>query len=129
MQKQPSKGFFKEGVTRFFWKQHFFSTQPQCCLTFSWIELQMLLRYCLIYISIIILRHFLYLLYLCPSLDQGLFISYLCYLFFIFIFVMVNRMNADTLVLLLIFQNMSYYFYMKNKNLFQISKGQPKNVA
>ena len=85
----------------------------------------MLLRYCLIYISIIILRHFLYLLYLCPSLDQGLFISYLCYLFFIFIFIfiMVNRMNADTLVLLLIFQNMSYYFYMitwmRNMNYFQ----------
>ena len=88
----------------------------------------MLLRYCLIYISIIILRHFLYLLYLCPSLDQGLLISYLCYLFFIFIFIfiMVNRMNADTLVLLLIFQNVSYYFYMitwmRNMNYFQLLK-------
>ena len=36
----------------------FFSTQPRCCLTFSWIELQMLLRCCLIHISINILRHF-----------------------------------------------------------------------
>ena len=33
-----------------------FSTQPQYCLT-SWIELQMLLRSCVIYINIIILRH------------------------------------------------------------------------
>ena len=44
-----------------------FSTQPQCCLTFSWIELQILLRCCLIHISIIMLIHFLYLIYLCPS--------------------------------------------------------------
>ena len=31
----------------------FFSTQPQCCLTFFWIELQMLLRCWLIHITII----------------------------------------------------------------------------
>ena len=43
-----------------FYKQRFFSTHLQCCLTFSWIELEMLLRSCLINIGIIILRHFLY---------------------------------------------------------------------
>ena len=77
----------------FYYKQRFFSTQPQCCLIFSWIELQMLLRCCLIHISIIILRHFLYLLYLCPCLDLGLFMSYLLDLFsiLIFIFIMFNR--------------------------------------
>ena len=58
-----------------------FSTQSQCCLTFSCTELQVLLRCCLIHISIIILRHFLYLLYLCPCLVLGLFKSYLCDLF------------------------------------------------
>ena len=64
-------------------------------LTFSWIELQMLLRRCLIHINIIIPRHFLYLLYLCPHLDVGLFMSYLCDPFFtIFIF-------TDILLLLL----------------------------
>ena len=63
-------------ITRFFISNAFF--QPQCCLTFSWIELQMLLRCCLIRISIIVLRHFWYSLYLCPCLDQGLFMSYLC---------------------------------------------------
>ena len=41
----------------------FFSTQPQCSLTFSWIEFQMLLRCCLIRIAIIVLRHILYLVY------------------------------------------------------------------
>ena len=40
----------------------FFITQPQCCLTFLWNELQMSLRCCLVHISIIILRQFLYLL-------------------------------------------------------------------
>ena len=78
--------------TRFFFKQRSFSAQPQCCLTFSWIELQMLLRCCLIHISIIILRHFCYLLYLCPCLDLRPFTSYLYDLFqtFIFIFIMIN---------------------------------------
>ena len=50
----------------------FFSTQPQCCLTFLWIELQMLLMCCLIQISIIILRQFLYLVCSSPSLRPGL---------------------------------------------------------
>lgn len=38
----------------------FFPTQPQCCLTFSQIELQI----ALVHIAIIILSHILYLLYL-----------------------------------------------------------------
>ena len=69
--------------TRFFYKQRFFSTQASCCLTFSWIELQMLL----IHKSIIILRDFLYLVYLCLWLYLVLFLLYLCDLFFIFIFI------------------------------------------
>ena len=70
--------------TFFFYKQHFFSTQPQCCLTISWIEPQMLLRCCLAYTIIIMLRHILHLVYLCPCPDLGLFMSYLCDIFFIF---------------------------------------------
>ena len=50
--------------------------QPQCCLTFSQTELQMLLRCSLIYISIILLRRFIYLLYLCPCLHLRLFMPY-----------------------------------------------------
>ena len=57
----------------------------------------MLLRCCLIHISIVKLRYFLYLLYLCPCLDLCLFMSYLCDLSFIFIFVMMNLINAEAL--------------------------------
>ena len=42
-------------------------------------------RCCLVHISIIILRHVLYLLNMCPCLDRGLSMLYLCDLFFIFI--------------------------------------------
>ena len=72
----------KEDVHVFFHMQSFFSTQPQCRLTFSWIELQVLLWCCLIYKSI---KDFLYLLYLFP----GLLLPYHIDLFFIFIIVVV----------------------------------------
>ena len=79
----------------FFYKQHFFfSTQPRCCLTFSWIELQMLLRCYLIHINIIILRHILYFVYFCPCL--GLFMLYLCDLLFLFNlnFIVINHITS-----------------------------------
>ena len=44
----------------------------------SWIELQILFRCCLMLISIIILRHIFYLVYLCACLGLSQFISYLC---------------------------------------------------
>ena len=44
----------------------------------------MLLRCCLIHITITILRPILFLVYLCPCLGLGLFMSNLCDLFFIF---------------------------------------------
>ena len=52
----------------------------------------MLLRCCLIHISIIILRRFIYLLYLCPCLPLGLFMPYLreSIFIFVFIFIMIN---------------------------------------
>ena len=104
-------------------------------LTFSWIELHMLLRCCLIHLSITILRDFLYLLYLYLFIDLSLYMSYLWALFFIliFIFIMINRMNTDILVLLLIFQNLSCYFWMitsmKKVNNFQIAKVQSQGDA
>ena len=70
-----------------FYKQRFFQCffQPHCCLTFSWTKLQILLRCCLnTYLTIILLRHIFYLVYLYPCLGLGLFMSYLCDLFFIF---------------------------------------------
>ena len=58
--------------------------------------------------SIIIPRHLLYLIYLCPCLDLGLFMSYLCNPIFICIFIF-----TDMLLLLFIFQNIyHYYFWM-----------------
>ena len=45
---------------------------------------------CLIHISIIIVRHFLYLLYSCLCLNLSLFMSYLCDLFFIFIIIFIR---------------------------------------
>ena len=63
--------------TRFFYKQSVLITQPQRCLTFSWIGLQVFLRCYLIDVSILILRHFLYLLYLRPCLDLQSYIGYL----------------------------------------------------
>ena len=58
----------------------------------SKIELHMLLWCCLIHKRIIILKHFLYLLYFSPCLGLGLFMSSLCDLFFIsiFIFLMIS---------------------------------------
>ena len=78
------------GNTGFFYKQGFFSTQPQCCVICSWIELQMLLRCCLIHIITIVLRGILHVVYLCPCLDLGLFRSYFCDLFFIFSFIFIS---------------------------------------
>ena len=68
-------GKCKKYYTLYFYKQAFFSTQPKFYLTFSWIQLQLLLRSCLILKSIVIMRPLLYLLYLCSSLDTGLFMS------------------------------------------------------
>ena len=56
----------------------------------------MLFRCCLVPISIIIMRHFICFLSLCLCLDLGLFMSYLCDLFFFFfsIFIMINRIMS-----------------------------------
>ena len=90
------------GINAFLYKNAFFPAQPQRCLIFSWIELQMLLRYCSIYITIIILRHILFLAYLYPYLELVLHMSYLCDLFFFFslIFVTINHIISFTLTYL-----------------------------
>ena len=85
------KGIGMETYT-FFYKQGFFSTNAQCYLTFSCIELRMLLRCSLVHISTIILRHVLCSLCFSPYLELDLFMSYLCDLFFIFIMINYNLM-------------------------------------
>ena len=85
--------FFSKDIHACFYKQHVFAAQPQCCSTVSWIELQMFLSCCLIYVKINIPRHILYLVYMCPCLCLGLFMSYLFDIFFIFslIFIVTNN--------------------------------------
>ena len=61
-------------VHAFLYKQRFCSTQPQCCLTFSWIDLQMLLSCCLIHISIIILRYLIFTTFLFLSRSRSIYI-------------------------------------------------------
>ena len=56
----------------------------------------MLLRCCLIHINIFILRYILYLVYLCPCLGLGLFMSYISVPFFIFslAFIAINHITS-----------------------------------
>ena len=97
----------------------------------------MFLRRCLIHKSIIILKDFLYLLYLYLCQYLGLFLLYLCDVFHFHLHFhddyLYNLMNTDMHVLLLIFRSMLYYFWMtmwmKNVNNFQIAKVQPQGVA
>ena len=97
----------------------------------------MLLRCCLIHISIIILRNFLCLVNLNPCLGLGLFMAHLCDLYFIFFFIFFkinhnNVIKTNTLVFAHVLE-MSYYFWMitwmKKGNNFQIAKVQPQSVA
>ena len=85
--------YYRLVIIRFFHKQRLFLFQPLCCWTSSWMELQFLLRCCLIYIRIITVGHYLYLLYLRPCVNLCLFMSYLCnrIFIFIFIFIMIHR--------------------------------------
>ena len=123
--------------TRFFYKQHFFSTQPQCLLAFSWIELQTLPRCCLIHSSIIILRNILYLVYSCPCLGLGLFMSYLGdpFFFFSLIFIVINRITSLKQTHLFFIHILEYLLLflddnkMKKADDFQIAKVQPQCVA
>ena len=58
----------------FFCKQLVFSAQPQCCLTFLWLEFQMLLRCCLIDINIIILRHLIFTIFVSMSRPRSIYV-------------------------------------------------------
>ena len=105
-------------IHAFFYKQRFFSTHPRCCLTFSWIELQMLLKCCLIHLTIIIRRHILYSEYLCRCLGLDLFMSYLYYLFFIFglIFIVINHITSFKQTYLLFVHYLEYLLLFLDDN-------------
>ena len=95
--------------THFFYKQRFFSTQPQCCLTFSWIELQVLLRCCLMHISIMIVRDlFIFTLFVPMSILRSIFVVSMWSVFHFYLHFhdnySYNLMSTDIHVLLLIFR-------------------------
>ena len=97
----------------------------------------MQLRCCLIDITIIIWRHILYLVYLCPYQRLVLFMSYLLGLFFIFslIFFDINHIFSfkQTYLFFAHIQNISYYLWMinwlKKPHSFLIAKVQPQRVV
>ena len=71
--EEPQRTVKIKNLQAFFYKQRIFSAQPQCCLTFSWIEVHMLLKCCLLRIEQSY-RGILYFVYLCPCLRLGLLI-------------------------------------------------------
>ena len=97
----------------------------------------MLLRSCLIHITIIISRHILYLVYSCPCLGLGLFVLYLCDLFFFFslIFIVSNHITSLKQMHLFFVQFLEYLpLFLDNNvdkkaNNFQIAKVQSQCVA
>ena len=76
----------------------------------------MLFRSYLIHITIIILRHILYLAYLCLCLGLGLFMSYLCDLFFIFsiAFIVINHITSSKQTYLF------FVYFLENLVLFLV---------
>ena len=91
LNQSPQKRFLKEYTLLL--KTILFLSHPQHCLIFPRIQLQMLLRCCLLHITIIILIHILYLVYICTYLRLVLFILYLCdpFLIFSLIFILINH--------------------------------------
>ena len=84
LKRKSNTGIFQWKHAFLFYKQRFFFNSPSVLLNYfmNWASNVD----CLIHISIIIMRHFLYLLYMCPCLGLGLFIFP-----FFSIFIMINR--------------------------------------
>ena len=114
--------FFQLFFFFFFFRRSFFNFYR--CLIFSWIELQMMLRCCLIHITIIMLRHILYVIYLYPCLGLGLFMSYLNGLFFIFslIFIVINSITSLKQTHLFFVHFLEYFLLFLNDNVDEESK-------
>ena len=76
----------------FFSKQPFFSTQPQCCLTFLWIELQILLGCWLIHNHHYAETHFIFSMFVSMSRPRCNLcrIFLICISFFSLIFITIN---------------------------------------
>ena len=81
--------------TCLFYKQPFFSTQPQCCLTFWWIELQVLLRCCLIHNHHFTDTHFIFSILVSMSMPGPAYVvSMWSILIFSLIFIVINHITS-----------------------------------
>ena len=96
-----------------------FLTHPQCCLTFSWLELQMLLQGCLIHMTFILLKRIIYVVYSCPYLGLGLFMPHLFDLFFIssLIFTVINHITSFKQMYLFLIHFLEYLLLFLNDNV------------
>ena len=88
-----------------------------------------------LHIAIIILSRILYLVYVCPCLGLGLFVSCLCDLFFSLIFIVINHITCSFKQTSLFFVHFLEYFLlflnddvMKKANYFETPKVQPQVV-
>ena len=79
------------------------------------------------------MTHFTFSIFVPKFRRPGLFMSYICDLFFIFslIFIAIYHITSlkQTHLFLYIFKNISFYVWMKKANNFQITKVQPKGAA
>ena len=117
-----------------FYKQSSFSVQPQSCLTFPWTELRMLLN---TYNHHHTRTLFIFTIFVSMSRPRSVCVVSMWSFFHFHLHFhygwSCNLINTDTLVFLLIFKNIPYYFWMmtwmKNVNNFQTAKVQPQSVA
>ena len=85
--------------------------------------------------TIIILGHILYLVYLCSRLGLGLFVMYLCHLFFIAIFIAINYKTPSKQMYLFFVHYLAYLLLVLHDNVveesndFHITKVQLPSVA
>ena len=78
-----------------FHKQYFYSAKPQCCWTFSWIKPKMLLRCCLIYITIIVLRHFMFRIFASMSRPRSISVASMWPIFYFNLtFIAINHITS-----------------------------------
>ena len=79
---------------------------------------------CITYITIIILRYILYSVYLCPCLVLGLFMSYICdvFFFFILVFIAINYVTPLKQMYFFFLHFLEYLLLFLNDNMDQTSK-------
>ena len=85
-------------IYTFFYKQRYFSTQPQCCLPFSRIEPQMLLKCCLNVLwhkDVVLPRHTVFSIFVSCLRQVYLCLIYIIYFsIIIFLFILINHINS-----------------------------------